>query len=449
MALGTQDKELRGFYSQANADLSAPLNTRPTQASRQTTNAMDQQLRGMVPPLGMPKVAAPATPAAAGPITQMSQAAASNYSSGANQVETLPSAMPKPAQPIQSPAAPAGPRTYAEPVIPPDVLQRFAQLQSSNMGIQPQGQDFGTSLPTQQAQLPAANPLAGMRVSDTSMPDIKRVDGGSSPLFTNIDPAQAVQEMRGGTVNTLPASSFMVKGGATSQLAQGDPQGPSVGIIRNSDTTAGAGLQKMFQDYMRSMQSQAGRGRAGRNEMSELTKQFQAMTGAQLGEGRLGADQGNNAATQALRQQELSQRATSDQQRLGLDQQRLALDTFGAEGQQLQNQQAQMMMDLTRKAIGGDQDALRQLQALQGKNPKTPQSEALLEILKAYTTGQATALPGSGVPITQVMQDVAPLLQMLGGQAPAAAPAAPPADGTRGTLNGVRGVIRGGQFIPD
>ena len=183
--------------------------------------------------------------------------------------------------------------------------------------------------------------------------------------------------------------------------------------------------------------------------MSELTKQFQAMTGAQLGEGRLGADQGNNAATQALRQQELSQRATSDQQRLGLDQQRLALDTFGAEGQQLQNQQAQMMMDLTRKAIGGDQEALRQLQALHGKNPKTPQSEALLEILKAYTTGQATALPGSGVPITQVMQDVAPLLQMLGGQAPAAAPAAPPADGTRGTLNGVRGVIRGGQFIPD
>ena len=109
-----------------------------------------------------------------------------------------------------------------------------------------------------------------------------------------------------------------------------------------------------------------------------------------------------------------------------------------------------MMMDLTRKAIGGDQEALKQLQALQGKSPKTPQSEALLEILKAYTTGQATALPGSGVPITQVMQDVAPLLQMLGGQAPAAAaPAAPPADGTRGTLNGVRGVIRNGQFIPD
>lgn len=108
-----------------------------------------------------------------------------------------------------------------------------------------------------------------------------------------------------------------------------------------------------------------------------------------------------------------------------------------------------MMLDLTRKAIGGDQEALKQLQALQGKSPKTPQSEALLEILKAYTTGQATALPGSGVPIGQVLNDVGPLLRMLGGQAPAADPVAPPADGTRGTLNGVRGVIRNGQFIPD
>lgn len=436
MALGTQDKEPRGFYSQANADLSAPLNTRPSQASRQTTNAMDQQLRGMAPPMGLPTVAAPAAPAVAGPITQLSQAAAANYAASPNQVQTLPSAMPRPAQ--QPPAAPAAPRTYTEPAIPPDVLQRFAQLQSPNMGIQPQGRDYGSPLPTQQAP---ANPLAGMRVSDTSAPDIKRVDGGSSPLFTNIDPAQAVQEMRGGTVNTLPASSFTGRGGPVSALAEQQAQGPSVGTIRNSDAGVQGGLQQQIQDFMRAMQGQLGRGRAGRNTMAELTKQFQAMTGAQQGAERLGADQENNAASLALRQQELAQQTATNQQRTALDQQRLALEAPGAAGQQLQNQQAQMMMDLTRKAIGGDQEALKQLQALQGKSPKTPQSEALLEILKAYTTGQATALPGSGVPINQVLQDVSPLLQMLGGQAPAAAPAAPPAPET--VIDGYR--FKGGN----
>lgn len=420
MALGTQDKEPRGFYSQANADLSAPLNTWPTQASHQTTNAMDQQLRGMAPPMGLPKVAAPAAPAVAGPITQMSQAAAANYA--------------------------ASPRTYAEPVIAPDVLQRFAQRQSLNMGIQPQGRDYGSPLPTRQAP---ANPLAGMRVSDTSAPDIKRIDGGSSPLFTNIDPAQAVQEMRGGTVNTLPASSFTGRGGPVSALASQQAQDPSVGIIRNSDAGAQGELQKQIQDFMRAMQGQLGRGRAGRNTMAELTKQFQAMTGAQLGAERLGADQENNAASLALRQQELAQQAATNQQRTALDQQRLALETPGAAGQQLQNEQAQMMADLTRKAIGGDQEALKQLQALQGKDPKNPQASLLQELMKAWAQGSASGM-GTGVPLQQMLQEAGPLLQMAAtGQAPAAASVGPPPDGQRGTFDGKPGVIRNGQFIPD
>lgn len=413
--LGTKDKAVRpsrpGLYSSANADLAAPFNTKPSQASRQTTNAMDQQLRGMAPPLGMPKVAAPSAPAAAGPITQMSQAAAANYAASPNRVPTIPSTMPQPAQ--QPPAAPATPRAYAEPEIPANVLQRFAQLQSPNMGIRPQGMDYGAPLPTQQGP---ANPLAGMRVSDTSAPDIKRIDGGSSPLFTNIDPAQAVQEMRGGTVNTLPASSFNGRGGPVSALADQQAQGPSVGIIRNSDAGAQGGLQKQIQDFMRAMQGQLGRGRAGRNTMSELTKQFQAMTGAQQGAERLGADQENNAASLALRQQELAQQTATNQQRTALDQQRLALEVPGAAGQQLQNEQAQMMADLTRKAIGGDQEALKQLQALQGKDPKNPQVGLLQELMKAWAQGSASGV-GNGMPLATMLQEAGPILQMaLGGQ---------------------------------
>ena len=419
MALGTQDKEPRGFYSQANADLSAPLNTRPSQASRQTTHVMDQQLRGMAPPMGLPKVAAPAAPAVAGPITQMSQAAAANYAASPNRVQTIPSAMPRPVQ--QLPPAPATPRTYAEPVIPSDVLQEFARRQLPNMGIQLQGRDYGTPLPTQQPAQAPTNPLAGMRVSDTSVPDIKRIDGGSSPLFTNIDPAQAVQEMRGGTVNTMPASALTSRSPSDSAAISGALQAAAA----RGDFDA---IRNYYQQNGGTWQGRT----AEQDREAALGAQAQELL---MGKSSTGSQQGAGLLQQLMQLQQSREQS--------------AADAPAREGQQLQNQQAQMMLDLTRKAIGGDQEALKQLQALQGKSPKTPQSEALLEILKAYTQGQATALPGSGVPINQVLQDVGPLLQMLGGQAPAAAPVAPPADGTRGTLNGVRGVVRNGQFIPD
>ena len=414
MALGTQDKEPRGFYSQANADLSAPLNTRPTQASRQTTNAMDQQLRGMPSPLGMPKGATPAAPAAAGPITQMSQAAADNYTNSPERaawLKTIPSEMPRPAQP---PAAPATPRTYAEPVIRPDVLQRFAELQSLNMGIQLQGRDYGSPLPTQQAP---ANPLAGMRVSDTSAPDIKRIDGGSSPLFTNIDPAQAVLEMRGGTVSTLPASAFT-----------NPSPSDSAAIYDALQAAAARGDFGAVRDYyQRDGGTWQGR-TAEQDREAALIKQAQELL---AGKSRTGRQQGAGLLQQLMQLQQSREQAAAQS----------AADAPAREGQQLQNQQAQMMMDLTRKAIGGDQEALKQLQALQGKNPKTPQSEALLEFLKAYTAGQATALPGSGVPIGQVLKDAGPLLQMLGVQMPAADPVGPPAPET--VIDGYR--FKGGN----
>ena len=436
MALGTQDKEPRGLYSSAIDNFAAPFDTRPTQASRQTTNAMDQQLRGMAPPLGVPKVAAPAAPAAAGPITQMSQAAAANYSASPNRVPTLPSAMPQPVQ--QPPAA---------PVIPPDVLQRFAQLQSPNMGLEPRGPNL------------------------ISPQEIYQQMVKSGPI-TQAAAAKNTPGVSGGTVSTIPASAFTTRTPADSRAVsealqaaaargdwdairqhyqsgdgQGAQTGPKGGAIGGSAEAEAQQRNEMFARWgADSALFKLGIGKPGKREAE--TAQLAIQQYADLA--NRNTKQGEQADTVGLAQQELTQRAAENQQQLAVEHAKLAQGQPAAAGQQLQNQQAQMMMDLTRKAIGGDQEALRQLQALQGKNPKTPQSEALLEILKAYTTGQATALPGSGVPITQVMQDVAPLLQMLGGQAPAAAaPAAPPADGTRGTLNGVRGVIRNGQFIPD
>lgn len=400
MPIGTEDKAVRpsrpGIYSAANADFAAPFNTRPTQASRQTTNAMDQQLRGMAPPLGMPKVAAPSAPAAAGPITQMSQAAAANYASSPNQVPTIPSMMPRAAQ--QPPAAPATPRAYAEPEIPANVLQRFAQLQSPNMGIRPQGMDYGTPLSTQQPAQAPANPLAGMRVSDTSVPGIKRVDGGSSPLFTNIDPTQAVQEMRGGTVNTLPASAFTNRSPSDSAAVSAALQAAA----------ARGDFEAVRNYYQQNGGTWLGR-TAEQDREADLRTQAQELL---AGKPRTGRQQGAGLLQQLMQLQQGREDAAA----------RSAADAPTREGQQLQNQQSQLMLELTRKAIGGDQEALKQLQALQGKEPKNPQVGLLQELMKAWAQGSASGM-GNGMPLATMLQEAGPILQMALGMPGATLPA--------------------------
>ena len=67
---------------------------------------------------------------------------------------------------------------------------------------------------------PMQGPALGMRVSPTSAPEIKRIDnapGLNSPLFTNLPTGQAVSEMQGGTVNTMPAAAFQSAGPAASR----------------------------------------------------------------------------------------------------------------------------------------------------------------------------------------------------------------------------------------
>ena len=44
----------------------------------------------------------------------------------------------------------------------------------------------------------------GYRVRDTSVKGVSRIDGGSSPLFTNLDPTQAAAEMKGNPVGIVP-----------------------------------------------------------------------------------------------------------------------------------------------------------------------------------------------------------------------------------------------------
>lgn len=434
MAIGTNDKDPRpsrpGIYSAAISNFAAPFQTSPSAASRQTTAAMDQMLRNQAPPAGMPAVAptrsartptAPApvaapTPAApsSGPISQMSQAARS-----------APANMSPPSMVQQAATQPRmdtpQPGQQAE-LRRGDLAGRQAAVQSIL------GKELGTGGPISQMSQAAAtpDPLAGLQVSDTSVPGVRRIDGGSSPLFTNIDPAQAVGQMRGGTMNTVPAASFGAGRGpvstAAQQMQQQPEQGPTVGMIGGGTTDAQSALQQQIQNLMSAMDGQMGRGRAGRNTMNALTSQFQAITGAQQGLERLNADQANNAAGLDMRQQELAQRIAEGQQRLGLDQQRLGLEAPGAQGQMLQNQQSQMMLELTRKAIGGDGEALKQLQALQGKEPKNPQVGLLQELMKAWAQGSASGM-GNGMPLAAMLQEAGPILQMALGMQGSTLPA--------------------------
>ncbi|MDY0048020.1 MAG: hypothetical protein RBS10_11450 [Thauera propionica] len=433
MAIGTEDKPARearpGIYSAAISNFAAPFQTTPSAASRQTTVAMDQMLRNQAPPMGMPAVAptrsartpaAPTAPAApspaapsSGPISQMAQAARS-APANATPPSMVQQAATQPRMETPQPGQQAELRRA-------DLAGRQAAVQSIL------GKELGTGGPiSQMAQAAQPDPMAGMRVSDTSVAGVRRVDGGSSPLFTNLDPALAVGQMRGGTLNTLPAASFGAGRGpvstAAQQMQQQPEQGPTVGMIGGGTTDAQAALQQQIKNLMGSMERQMGRGRAGRNTMNALISQFQAITGAQQGLERLNADQANNAAGLDMRQQELAQRIAEGQQRLGLDRQRLGLEAPGAQGQMLQNQQSQMMLELTRKAIGGDGEALKQLQALQGKEPKNPQLGLLTELIKAWGQGAASGM-GNGMPLATMLQEAGPILQMALGMPGATTPA--------------------------
>lgn len=45
--------------------------------------------------------------------------------------------------------------------------------------------------------------MAGYSATQTGIPGVTRVDGGRNPLFTNIDPREAIEGLRGGTVSSV------------------------------------------------------------------------------------------------------------------------------------------------------------------------------------------------------------------------------------------------------
>ncbi|HML83052.1 MAG TPA: hypothetical protein PKE37_14945 [Thiomonas arsenitoxydans] len=205
-----------------------------------------------------------------------------------------------------------------------------------------------TSAPTAPASTPAAQgarpsygftpaeqqgPAPGMRVSPTSAPEINRIDnapGLNSPLFTNLPTGQAVSEMQGGTVNTVPAfrapASAQPSGAAMGFSAQ--REGPGGGVIG-----AGRTEQDRYGTLMREVARLSQGGRAGRNQAAALVSAYQAAQRGeeadmrdQAGMRELGFRQEDAATRNALNAREIQERSADRTGRFALDERRLAGD---------------------------------------------------------------------------------------------------------------------------
>jgi len=358
---------------------------------------------------------------------QMTDAdAANNNAERANiRRENLISQIPLPAQPT----SPAASRLAKGPAAAPGPISALAQQTQ-----QPGGQ--AAVRRADAAATPYQDPLAGMKVSDTSVSGIKRVDGGSSPLFTNIDPAQAVSEMKGGTFNTMPAAAFTALSPSASNemsqalqaaAARGDEEALRNYYQRNGGTWRGqTAAQAQEADlFRRANELLAGKSKSGRAQGALL---IQTLAAAQMERDKTAATSKNAQA-----ERDAAAAATAPAQ----------------EGQRIQNESARMMQDLTQKAIAGDAKALAQLQSLSGKG--NPQADMLAKVAEAYVKGAAQGM-GTGPDFATLWQQIQPFMQQVtGGAQPTVTPpavAAPP-DGTRGSFNGKTGVVRNGQFIPD
>lgn len=122
---------------------------------------------------------------------------------------------------------------------------------------------------------PMQGPATGMSVRPTSAQGISRIDnapGLKSPLFTNLPAGQAVSEMQGGTVNTVPAAAMMAAGPATSRATSAALQ-------------AAAAREDM--DAVRGFYQQNGGTWQGRTAQQDADER-QATAGGAIGNGRYG-----------------------------------------------------------------------------------------------------------------------------------------------------------------
>lgn len=222
--------------------------------------------------------------------------------------------------------------------------------------------------------------------SDTSVPGVQRINQkGQAPLFTNLEPAQAVAEMKGNPIGIVPAgaSPFGSSTGSTdvsaalqAAAARGDWKAIEQHYQRNGGTWQG----KTADDSARGQLLKAlTTTQPGRDNLS--AKQAQLLTSF------LSGDQENDIKRQTAQASLLESLGRRDLGALQLSQQK-----------QLQGLQQQYLSE----ADPAKRDALaKQLLILQGKDPRQDNQEALKaqigligDLAKAYATNPPLSADG-------------------------------------------------------
>lgn len=164
---------------------------------------------------------------------------------------------------------------------------------------------------------------AGYTATQTRVPGVMRVDGGRSPLFTNIDPVEAVEGLRGGTVSNIgDASEGLARMARANAIRQGqlgggggrgyDPDS-QVTIVRDEDGERKRAQWESDIDKF-SMVGNTG-GRAGRAQRALDLQEYGLRQRAE--EARM---------RNALDERALNENVADRRDRMGLDRDRMGLD---------------------------------------------------------------------------------------------------------------------------
>lgn len=271
VALGEQRRDERtggaGLYSQANADLGRAAATAfPNTAT--AIRGAGQNIEEAYQVGGLP-AAAGATVRntlvpAIGFAADVGRSAKQALDPFANALKTAVTGDPTPIEGTRPPAAPRA----AEPAA------SDAAESASPATAPPDRQATPLEGYTYQPD-PNQGPATGMSVRPTSAQGISRIDnapGLKSPLFTNLPAGQAVSEMQGGTVNTVPAAAMMAAGPATSRATSAALQ---------------AAAARGDWDAVRGFYQQNGGTWQGRTAQQDADER-QATAGGAIGSGRYG-----------------------------------------------------------------------------------------------------------------------------------------------------------------
>lgn len=172
--------------------------------------------------------------------------------------------------------------------------------------------------------------LIGRMVSNTSVPGVKRVDGGSSPLYTNIDPATAADQISGMKPGQVQMGDGVDMAGGNARMAlansirgegiAGQASGAKGGVIGGGDNGSAEFFDRAGTDFAMRWGKTMGGAPVTRSMREALVDQQklgltargqdldaqQAAAEQGIARERLAGEQGVSLANLAMRQQELA-----------------------------------------------------------------------------------------------------------------------------------------------